>query len=255
MGCESSCDSRGSFLSLKQSAKAASKIAIVSYNLYWWNVKQNNRFGDIHSRISGEQPFDLIGFQGCEDAQSIVQGAGMTGFEYYMGPNKPSANPAPLAWSTSVFEKVSGPGHVKVAQDQYGDRIMTWVRLRHQATGVMVFFANTHGPLGSCGSRNGSPSDHPLVKGSFTLSSGQATTAPPTTTSRGNDESCTEEGKDPYASGQNVQCCTGLQSCLGAWSGQGSLHYLCKGSCESRGSFLGRKRSTVKAHGHLQLQQ
>merc|ERR1711933_633321 len=95
------------------------KIAIVSYNLYWWNVKQNNRFGDIHSRISGEQPFDLIGFQECEDAQSSGQGAGMTGFEYYMGPNKPSANPAPLAWSTSVFEKVSGPGHVKVAQDQH----------------------------------------------------------------------------------------------------------------------------------------
>ena len=110
-------------------------------------------------------------------------------------------------------------------------------------------------PDAGSGSRNGSPSDHPLVKGSFTLSSGQATTAPPTSTSRGNDESCTEEGKDPYASGQNVQCCTGLQSCLGAWSGQGSWHYLCKGSCESRGSFLGRKRSTVKAHGHLQLQQ
>merc|ERR1712061_865705 len=35
----------------------------------------------------------------------------------------------------------------------------------------------------------------------------------------------------------------GLQSCLGAWSGQGSWHYLCKGSCESRGSFLGWKRS------------
>merc|ERR1711976_782224 len=73
-------------------------------------------------------------------------------------------------------------------------------------------------PDAGSGSRNGSPSDHPLVKGSFTLSSGQATTAPPTSTSRGNDESCTEEEKDPYASGQNVQCCTGLQSCLGAWS-------------------------------------
>merc|ERR1712083_357762 len=78
-------------------------------------------------------------------------------------------------------------------------------------------------PDAASGSRNGSPSDHPLVKGSFTLSSGQATTAPPTTTSRGNDETCTEEGKDPYASGQNVQCCTGLQSCLGDWSGQLAL--------------------------------
>merc|ERR1712014_26394 len=78
-------------------------------------------------------------------------------------------------------------------------------------------------PDAGSGSRNGSPSDHPLVKGSFTLSSGQATTAPPTSTSRGNDEACTEEGKDPYASGQNVQCCTGLQSCLGAWAGNGLL--------------------------------
>merc|ERR1712039_652233 len=49
-------------------------------------------------------------------------------------------------------------------------------------------------PDAGSGSRNGSPSDHPLVKGSFTLSSGQATTAPPTSTSHGNDESCTEEG-------------------------------------------------------------
>jgi len=32
---------------------------------------------------------------------------------------------------------------------------MTWVRLQHRATGAQILFANTHGPLGNCGSTLG----------------------------------------------------------------------------------------------------
>merc|ERR1712113_616138 len=42
-----------------------------------------------------------------------------------------------------------------VASDQYGGRYMTWVRLQHRATGAKILFANTHGPLGNCGSTLG----------------------------------------------------------------------------------------------------
>lgn len=127
------------------------EITAVSYNLYWWNVGANNRWNELWSRISSHKPMDLIGFQECEDVARVVQSSGLSGFEFWQGPNKPQANPAPLAWNTGVFAKLSGPGSVKVGQDQYGDRIVTWVRLRHLASNQALFFANTHGPLNGCG--------------------------------------------------------------------------------------------------------
>lgn len=49
-------------------------------------------------------------------------------------------------------------------------------------------------------------------------------------------ESCTAEDEDPYGSGSEVQCCDGLQKCLGDWSGNGKWHYNCKTSCGVQGS-------------------
>jgi hypothetical protein len=123
--------------------------------LYWWNVKEHGRWGDILRRIGDEGPFDLIGFQECENVGWILQNAGLSGFSYYTGPNKPSANPAPLAWNRAAFLKMDGPGYKVVAHDEFGARVMTWVRLRHLATGANVYFANTHGPLNNCDSQLG----------------------------------------------------------------------------------------------------
>jgi hypothetical protein len=130
-------------------------IKIVSYNLYWWNVKAKNRWGSLYDRIKKQGPFDLIGFQECEDVKKVVRGSGLDDFDYYQGPNKPSNNPAPLAWNRQVFTVLAGPDKVWVASDGYGGRYLTWVRLNHVATGVKIFFANTHGPLGNCGSTLG----------------------------------------------------------------------------------------------------
>jgi len=63
-------------------------------------------------------------------------------------------------------------------------------------------------------------------------------TPAPTTSSHGNTEedSCTDSEHDPYSSGQEVQCCDGLQRCIGDWSGNGNWHFLCKASCDAQSS-------------------
>merc|ERR1711920_276011 len=85
--------------------------------------------------------------------QWYQRSSGLSNFDYYLGP-KP--NPAPLAWNRQVFTKIGGPGNKYIAKDQWGNRHLTWVRLRHNAAGVNVLFANTHGPLGNCGTGVGS---------------------------------------------------------------------------------------------------
>ncbi|CAE7242312.1 unnamed protein product, partial [Symbiodinium pilosum] len=73
------------------------EVKVVSYNLYWWNVQQNNRWSNLHSRIRQQLPFDLIGFQECEDVEKTVRSAGLTDMDFYQGPSKPKFNPAPIA--------------------------------------------------------------------------------------------------------------------------------------------------------------
>jgi len=218
----------------------AVRVVVASYNLYWWNVRRHRRWSQLHGRIRGERPFDLIGFQECEDVASVVRSSGLRGFQYHQGP---SPNPCPIAWNSAVFSKLGSPGHRWVAKDRWGDRWITWVRLRHIATGAAVLFVNTHGPLGQCGrtlgnnwadgvranmragdvvfmtgdyncgtgsgamnvikgmlteavdggidqiltntgrvvsggTRPGSPSDHPLVKGTFSLPAGGGSPRP-----------------------------------------------------------------------------
>merc|ERR1712113_907726 len=53
------------------------------------------------------------------------------------------------------FQKIGGPGNKWVAEDRWGARHFTWVRLRHGPTGANIFFANTHGPLENCGNTLG----------------------------------------------------------------------------------------------------
>mmetsp|Transcript_69896 Transcript_69896/g.202571 ORF Transcript_69896/g.202571 Transcript_69896/m.202571 type:complete len:642 (-) Transcript_69896:180-2105(-) len=125
------------------------EITVISYNLFWWNVAANNRWAGIYQRISENLPFDLIGFQECENIEKIVNNAGLENFDFFQGPYLP--NPAPMAWNRATFDRIGEPGTKWVARDQWGDRWMNWVRLRHRATGTPVLFVNTHGPLGPCG--------------------------------------------------------------------------------------------------------
>jgi endonuclease/exonuclease/phosphatase family metal-dependent hydrolase len=138
-------------------------ITVVSYNLYWWNVQQNNRWEDLYQKIK-EHPADLYGFQECENVEQVMErsGLGKAQYGFFQGPNKPNANPAPLVWSKEKFDLLphgtSGkaePQTVWIAADGYGDRNANVVRLRHKASGKTVVFSNTHGPLGNCGGTTG----------------------------------------------------------------------------------------------------
>jgi len=128
--------------------------------LYWWCVSDEQRncpqnangqgFAKIYEKVKngGDGPFDLIGFQECDNVAQIIGGAGLTGrFDYYDAPGD-----AKMAWDNQKYVKIGGPGQVWVANDQYGNRNMNWVRLQVRATGQTIFFPNTHGPLNGCGS-------------------------------------------------------------------------------------------------------
>ena len=43
-------------------AGASVALEVVTYNLYWWNVAQNNRWQALYDNIEA-QSFELIGFQ------------------------------------------------------------------------------------------------------------------------------------------------------------------------------------------------
>lgn len=100
-------------------------------------------------------PFDLMGFQECEDITWPLKDAGMTDdfatYQYKMA--------VALAYRKSTFDEL-GRGAAEVAEDgkaqHYGRREAIWVRLHHKASGKNVFFINHHGPTpvnsgGICG--------------------------------------------------------------------------------------------------------
>ncbi|CAJ1444685.1 unnamed protein product, partial [Effrenium voratum] len=136
---------------------------VVTYNLYWWcvsdeygNCPQNadgKGFQGIYNRLQQNGPFDLIGFQECDDVGKIISGSGLaTSFEYYT-PAK--GNDAAMAWQHEKFRAIEGPGVHWVARDKYGDRNVNWVRLQVVGSNTVIFFANTHGPLDQCGGKPG----------------------------------------------------------------------------------------------------
>ncbi|EOD07184.1 hypothetical protein EMIHUDRAFT_198514 [Emiliania huxleyi CCMP1516] len=162
-------------------------LEVVTYNLYWWNVGQNNRWGALYATIEG-QAFDLIGFQECEDVSTVISNVPrMSGrFDSFAptGIPGPGDNPAPVAWDGQRFDRL-GAGWLQVGSDQYGQRVTVWVRLLDRTTGATVFFANTHGPLGDCSTALGdnwmravadniAPDDFLVYTGDFNCGAGSA---------------------------------------------------------------------------------
>jgi|EP00927_Polykrikos_kofoidii_P036406 hypothetical protein len=153
-------------------------INVVSYNQYWWHVKQFNEWSSLYGQLSKYRDADLLGFQECENVAQVLQGAGFSGHSYYQGPNKPSGNPAPLVWNAYKFQQLSGPASVHVSDDKYGARYLNYIRLREISSGQTIFFGNTHGPLDNCGPTVGQnwvnainyhrqSGDHIIVTGDF----------------------------------------------------------------------------------------
>ncbi|CAK9083266.1 Uncharacterized protein SCF082_LOCUS39536 [Durusdinium trenchii] len=136
---------------------------VVTYNLYWWCVSDETGrcpqyaggkgFAQIYARLQQNGPFDLIGFQECDNVGQIVAGTSLTpNFKYF---TPPAGNDAPMAWNGEKFTAIEGPGVVWVARDKYGDRHVNWVRLQVVGSSETILFANTHGPLDQCGGKPG----------------------------------------------------------------------------------------------------
>ena len=125
------------------SGPPSASLEVVTYNLFWWNVAQNNNWDALYRKVDS-QSFDLIGFQESDNVGQIINGVGrMRGrFDSY---TPPGMLINPVAWDSEKFEQLDA-GWRQIGSDRWGVRITAWVRLIARATGATVFFANTHGP-------------------------------------------------------------------------------------------------------------
>lgn len=150
-----SLENIGSKLTAFTQEEEQHSISVATYNLFWWCVSnqywkcpQNSNgqgFGQLYSRIRQNGPYDLIGFQECDNVEQVLGGSGLAGFGHSGGDSGLG-----MAWNSGRFEVIEGPNFVPVAGDRYGPRKINWVRLRQIAGGSVIFFANAHGPVDQC---------------------------------------------------------------------------------------------------------
>ncbi|CAJ1448192.1 unnamed protein product [Effrenium voratum] len=136
-------------------------IKVLTYNLFWWNLYRV-RQGDgesagklMKAEIEEDRPFDVIGFQECEDGHRALEPVGLLHiYNVLQGPHAVC-----LAYRKDVWNLLTH-GMEDVGEDMrshyYGRRGVFWMRLEHYDTGRKLLFVNHHGPLevnsgGECG--------------------------------------------------------------------------------------------------------
>jgi len=115
-------------------------IKFVSYNLFWWNAFDQNpqKSDSIVANIKNMQA-DSVGLQECNRPGDIT----------YRTSNMYSAV-SPFKDNQGVMVKpglftVEGQGSSNLqARGKWGNRYVTWVKLRHAPTGRSFFHFNTH---------------------------------------------------------------------------------------------------------------
>eukprot|EP00928_Gymnodinium_smaydae_P011985 TRINITY_DN14384_c2_g1_i1.p1 TRINITY_DN14384_c2_g1~~TRINITY_DN14384_c2_g1_i1.p1 ORF type:complete len:595 (+),score=136.84 TRINITY_DN14384_c2_g1_i1:72-1856(+) len=141
-------------------------VKILSYNLFWWNLfgqrkgtvnRVKNAPGKLIKKFMNP-PFDVMGFQECEDPQLLLEPVGLYDtYEVFKG-----THAICMAYKKETWELLER-GQEDVAEDQhteyYGTRGTQWMRLRHAKTNATLLFLNHHGPLsvnsgGQCGGRS-----------------------------------------------------------------------------------------------------
>jgi len=157
------------FLSAAVAAPAATapaapaRIKVLTYNLYWWHLfniekGRDGAAGKNIANYSQSEPFDLIGFQECEDVDWPLRDAKAAGMQGEFATFQ-KEDAVCLAYRKEAFH-VLGWGEGAVAEDgaaqHFGKRIVLWVRLLHKASQRPIFFMNHHGPTpvnsgGVCG--------------------------------------------------------------------------------------------------------
>jgi endonuclease/exonuclease/phosphatase family metal-dependent hydrolase len=144
-------------------APAPVHVKVLSYNLYWWHLfrdKGGNEgsAGKLIAEAGAEEPFDIMGFQECENPGWVLHDANL--LEHYttfLGPYATCVAFRHTSWALLAH------GDADVAEDgdwlrdnYWSKRTAHWLRLRHISSNRTVFFVNHHGPLplhsgGLCG--------------------------------------------------------------------------------------------------------
>lgn len=134
---------------------SGTQVKVLSYNLFWWNLfgRRGGNGGSAGKLIARNGPYDLMGFQECDDIHRVLRDAGLSG-SYGIVSNL-------VAYKKDTWESIADTYSASVAEDGHWGgkrwkRSVHYARLRHKATGKVVFFANLHGPLpvnsgGICG--------------------------------------------------------------------------------------------------------
>ena len=138
------------------------QVKVLSYNLFWWHLfGQQGGAGDSAGRLirdaGHEVPFDVMGFQECEDLEKVLEPVGL--LKYYAALQGEHA--VCMAYHKENWELLDH-GLENVAEDMrsefYGQRGAQWMRLKRKGTGETLLFVNHHGPLsvnsgGECGGK------------------------------------------------------------------------------------------------------
>eukprot|EP00434_Breviolum_minutum_P037935 symbB.v1.2.033639.t1/scaffold4202.1/size44672/5 len=134
-------------------------IKVLSYNLFWWHLfkVEGGRGGSAGHliRSTSQPPYDVMGFQECEDPERVLAPGGLSQeYEAFQGNHAIC-----MAYRKDTWSLIA-KGETDVAEDMrteyYGTRGTQWMRLQHKDTGRYLFFVNHHGPLsvnsgGLCG--------------------------------------------------------------------------------------------------------
>jgi len=81
------------------SSRTTSRIKVLTYNLYWWNLFKNQKglngkAGKNIAAFAKDEPFDLMGFQECEDVSWPLRDAKAAGV---------TDDYTTIAWAVSPF--------------------------------------------------------------------------------------------------------------------------------------------------------
>lgn len=121
-------------------------FTVVTQNLSWWKLFDQENGGNFFQVFSGYGPFDIMAFQECDDVNRVVSGLGLS--SYFTAYEAPHA--LALAWNTAKFQELE-KGYRDVGEDgksqYYGKRGVAWVRLRNNNDGKTLLAMNHNGPL------------------------------------------------------------------------------------------------------------
>lgn len=176
----------------KSTGQAALQVKVLTYNLEWWEVyrKKGGEGGRQGQLIASSGPYDIMGFQECQDPWRVLADAGKMDYYFaYQGGGAKDSTAVCVLYAKDTWDALAH-GEEPVAEDvagkwtYFGKRLAVWYRLQHKQTKEIVFFVNHHGPLplgsgGVCGGhataynileviqRNSKPGDAIIIVGDF----------------------------------------------------------------------------------------